>query len=166
MVKFTEKELKKVYNILKALDEGLLENPSQDWEMDYYDEPLIHNKGIKPILRKIQKALPKELHNEVEKKVLVRRYDTFNNQIDDKVYRTVNKAFNDKLRLDIEYFSMSKEKAISRKVDIYAKNSKYMVGFCRLRQAIRKFRLSRIVSAKLTDKTYRIPFNFNKRDYL
>lgn len=166
MVKFTEKELQKIYNVLKALDEGLITNPSQDWELDYYDEALIDNKGVKPILRKIKKALPKESFEEVEKKVLMRRYDTFSNQIDDRVYRIVNKAFNDKLRLDMEYFSMSKERAIARKIDIYAKNSKYIVGFCHLRHAIRKFRLSRIVNTKLTNETYKIPFNFNKKDYL
>ena len=33
-------------------------------------------------------------------------------------------------------------------------------------KAIRKFRMSRIVSAKLTNEKYKIPLNFNKREYL
>jgi len=61
---------------------------------------------------------------------------------------------------------MSEERAISRKVDIYAKNSKYIVGFCYLRNQIRTFRLSRIVRASLTPEHYNIPFNFNKKAYL
>ena len=102
----TNKELEKVYNILKAFDEGLIINPTESWESDHYDEKLVDNKGLKQILRKIKLALPKELFDKVEKKVLLRKYDTFSNQIDEKVYRTVNKAFNDKLRLEMEYFSM------------------------------------------------------------
>ena len=34
-----------------------------------------------------------------------------------------------------------------------------------LRKAMRKFRTSRIAYVKLTDKTYKIPKNFNKNDY-
>jgi predicted DNA-binding transcriptional regulator YafY len=90
----------------------------------------------------------------------------FNNDVNEIAYRNVTKAFNERLTLEMKYFSMSQEKPIERKVDIYAKNSKYIVGFCHLRQAIRKFRLCRIMKAKVTDERYRIPKNFNKKDYL
>ena len=53
----------------------------------------------------------------------------------------------------------------TRKLDIYYKSSKYVIGYCHLRKDIRKFRTSRIASAKLTDKNYKIPKNFNKNDY-
>src|SRR3989338_7899731 len=156
----TNKELEKVYNILKAFDEGLIVNPTEDWELDHYDEKLVDNKGLKQILRKIKSALPKKSFDKAEKKVLLRKYDTFNNQIDENVYRTINKAFNDKLRLEMEYFSMQEEAAVKRKIDIYAKNSKYIVGYCHFRNNIRKFRLSRIVKAKITDEPYKIPVDF------
>lgn len=162
----TAKELEKIYNILKAFDGGLLVNPNEDWELDYHDEKLVDNKGLKPILKKLKLALPKKSFENVEKKVLLRRYDTFNNDINESAYRNAMKAFNDKLTLEMKYFSMSKEKPIERKVDTYAKNSKYLMGFCHLRQAIRKFRLSRIMRAKVTDEKYKIPRGFDKRRYL
>ena len=55
--KFTNQELNKIYKILKAFDEGLIVNPSEEWELDYYDEKIVDKKGIKPILKKIEKCL-------------------------------------------------------------------------------------------------------------
>ena len=162
----TNNELEKIYNILKAFDEGLIVNPTKNWELDHYDEKLVDNKGLKPILSKIKLVLPKKSFDKIEKKVLVRKYDTLNNQIDAGVHKTVDKAFNNKLRLEIEYFSMQEEAAIKRKIDIYAKNSKYIIGYCHLRNAIRKFRLSRIIKAKITNEIYKIPIDFDKGDYL
>ena len=53
----------------------------------------------------------------------------------------------------------------TRKLDIYYKSSKYVIGYCHLRKGIRKFRTSRISSAKLTNETYQIPKNFDKNKY-
>jgi predicted DNA-binding transcriptional regulator YafY len=52
-----------------------------------------------------------------------------------------------------------------RQIDVYYASARYTIGYCHLRNAMRKFRTSRIASAKLTDKTYKIPKNFNKNDY-
>ncbi len=35
---------------MKAFEEGLIVNPSEDWEFEHYDEKLPDKKGIKPIL--------------------------------------------------------------------------------------------------------------------
>ena len=51
---FTNKQLKKIYQILKSYDERLIVNPSESWELDYY-EPIANKKGIRPILTKIEK---------------------------------------------------------------------------------------------------------------
>lgn len=61
---------------------------------------------------------------------------------------------------------MERAEFTKRKVDIYAKNSKYVVGYCHSRNDIRKFRISRINKAKVTSDKYKIPADFNKRDYL
>ena len=166
MTNLTNKEIEKVYKIVKAFDEGLLVNPQEEWEQDYYDEKLLDKKGLKPILQKLKSSIPKGYINQAEKEVLVRKYDTFNNIIDQNVERKIIKAFNGKLTLEIEYFSMERAEFSKRKVDIYAKNSKYILGYCHSRKAIRKFRISRIGKAKITTNKYEIPINFNKKDYL
>ena len=37
-------ELKKVYQILNAYDQGLIVNPAESLEMDHYDEPIADKK--------------------------------------------------------------------------------------------------------------------------
>jgi len=166
MPNLTAKEIEKVYKIVKAVDEGLFVNPQEEWEQDYYEDKLIDKKGLKQILKKLKASTPNDSINKAEKEVLVRKYHTYTNIIDEKVYRNVTKAFNDKLALEMEYFSMEREEFTKRKVDIYAKNSKYIVGHCHSTNGIRKFRVSRIGKAKITSEKYEIPNNFNKKDYL
>lgn len=166
MLDLTDKEIEKVYKIVKAFDEGLLVNPQQEWEEEYYGEKLLDNKGLKPILKKLKSAIPKDSVNQAEKEVLVRKYDTFSNIINENVERNAIRAFNNKLTLEIEYFSMGRAEFSKRKIDIYAKNSKYIAAYCHSRKDIRKFRISRINKAKITSDKYKIPNNFNKKDYL
>lgn len=166
MAELTDKEIEKVYKIIKAVDEGLLVNPQEEWEQDYYEEKLLDKSGLKQILKKLKSSVIKDSIDHAEKEVLVRKYDTFTNIIDENVERKVSKAFNDTLTLEMEYFSMGRAEFSKRKVDIYAKNSKYIVGYCHSRKNIRKFRISRIGKAKITSDRYKIPADFNKKDYL
>ncbi len=166
MNRLTNKEIEKVYRIVKAVDGGLLVNPQEEWEQDYYDEKLIEKDGLKQILKKLKSFVADDTIKKAEKEVLVRKYDTFSNIIDENIEKNVVKAFNSKLALEMEYFSMECAEFTKRKVNIYTKNSKYIIGYCYSRKAIRKFRISRINKAKLTSDKYKIPTNFNKRDYL
>ena len=163
---FTTSELKKAYSILKAYDENLIVNPTEQWEMDHYDEPLADKKGLKQILRKIESLLPAEDAKESKKTILRRRYDSFNNEINESVYRKIESAFDGRNTLEIGYFDMESAGVIPRQVDVYYKSRKYVIAYCHLRKAIRKFRTSRITSAKLTEKNYTIPAEFNKNKYL
>ncbi|MBC8501300.1 MAG: WYL domain-containing protein [DPANN group archaeon] len=156
------KEAKQIYQLLKAFDEGLIVNPSEAWELDYYDEKIADRKGLKPVLKKIEKSLPKEETKKTKKTVLRRRYDTFNNEINESVYRKIESAFSNKKTVEVGYFNMSSTETIKRKIDVHHKTRKYVIGYCHLRNAVRKFRTSRIVSAKITDKKYAIPDNFDK----
>ena len=162
---FTKEELKRIYQILRALSEGVISNPSEEWELDYYDEPIASTDGLKPILKKIEKLLPKGEAERIRKNVLRRRYDTFNNEIDGNVYEKIERAFGERKTLEIGYFSMGSAEITKRKIDVYHKTMKYVIAYCHLRSAIRKFRTSRIVSAKLTNQKYTIPEGFNKNNY-
>ena len=82
MASLTDKEIEKIYKIVKAVDEGLLVNPQEEWERDYYDEKLIEKTGIKQILTKLKSLAPKSGAKK-EKEVLIRIYDAFNNIIDE-----------------------------------------------------------------------------------
>ena len=164
-INLSNKEAAQVHQILKAFDEGLIANPSEEWELDHYDEKIADRKGLKPIIKKIEKSLPKEETEETKKTVLRRRYDTFNNEINESAYRKIETAFNNQKTIEIGYFDMASAETRKREIDVYHKTRKYVIGYCHLRKAIRKFRTSRIVTAKLTDKTYNIPDNFDKNKY-
>ena len=164
-IKLSTKESAQVYQILKAFDEGLIVNPSEDWELDYYDEKIADRKVLKPIIKNIEKSLPKEESEETKKTVLRRRYDTFNNEINESAYGKIETAFNNQKTVEIGYFDMASAETRKREIDVYHKTRKYVIGYCHLRKAIRKFRTSRIVTAKLTDKKYKIADNFDKNRY-
>src|SRR3989344_5016692 len=118
-ITLSRKEAAQVYQILKAFDEGLIVNPSEERELDHYDEKIADRDGLKKIMQKIEESLPPE----------------------------------------------ESEKTRKREIDVYHKTRKYVIGYCHLRKAIRKFRTSRIVTVRLTAKDYKLPDNFDKNKY-
>ncbi|MCX6741731.1 MAG: WYL domain-containing protein [Candidatus Pacearchaeota archaeon] len=164
-IKFTDSELKFIYQLIKSFEEEMVQNPSESWEMDYYDEPLIDRKPLKSILKKVEKSLPKNKKEEILKSFLRRKYSTFNNEIDEKVYSILEKAFMQLKTVEIKYFNTESAEFSKRKIDIYYKSRKHIIAYCHLRKSIRKFRTSRIAYAKLTDEKYKIPDDFDKNKY-
>jgi len=160
----TTDDIKKIYQLLKAFDKGLIINPSEAWELDHHDEHIVDRKGIKSVLKKIERLVPKEVEK-INKIVLRRKYDTFNNEINELVYTKLERAFNEGRTVEIGYFNMNSAEVKKRKINVYHKTRKYVIGYCYLRNAMRKFRTSRIVSAKLTEKTYTIPSDFDKNKF-
>ena|SRR3990172_5603763 len=163
--KLTTAEIRKIYRIVKAFSEGLIVNPSQDWELDYHDERIADSEGLGKILKKLESLLPRSELERIDKSLLRRKYDTFNNEIDEGVYGKIEKGFSERRTVEIGYFDMSSAEVIRRRIDIYHKSRKYVIAYCHLRNAIRKFRTSRIASARLTAKTYAIPEGFDKGSY-
>ena len=157
----TNEELKKIYLILKALEEDQIGYPAEEWELNHFDERLIDRKGIGRILEKIRRSLPEREAKEVDKKVLLRKYSIFGSEVDEKVYLELEKAFNNKNRVEIEYFSPERAEGVRR-----YKSRRYIIAFCHLRGAIRKFRTSRIMSARSTSEKYSIPEDFDKKKFL
>ncbi len=143
----------------------MIVNEAEDWELDYYGATIADKNGLAAILKKIERLLPKEELDKINKAILRRKYDTFRNEIDEDAYSTIEKAFNERKTVEISYFGMNSGEAGRRKVDVYHKTRKYVIAYCHLRSAIRKFRVSRIISAKLTKNTYTVPEGFNKDAY-
>ncbi len=158
-------ELQVIYTILKEYEENTPED--DDGYNDYYDEydEIIDKKQIKLILKKIGKNLPKEAKDEMDKDFLRKKYHTYNNDVNDRIYSALKKAFEQLRTVEIKYFNMDSAEFKTRKINIYYTSAKYTIGYCHLRKSIRKFRTSRIASAKLTDSKYRIPKSFDKNDY-
>src|SRR3989344_9334593 len=165
-LELTKKEAEAFYKIVKKYEENAPESDEEQYD-DYYDtyEELIKKKTIKSILNKVNNLIPKEQKEEIDKNFLRKKYHTFNNHVDDKVYSTIEKAFSQLKTIEISYFNMEKAEFSKRKVDIYYKSKRYTIGYCHLRKDIRRFKTSRISSAKLTNDNYKIKEDFDKNNY-
>ncbi len=161
---FTKEESEAIYKIVKEYNEDLPETGERYYNdyNDIYEKP-IKRKIISSILKKVGQQLPRK--EEIDKEFLRKKYHPFNNEIDEKVYRILEKAFEQLKTVEIEYFNMESAECKKRKIDIYYKSRRYTIAYCHLRNGIRKFRTSRIVSAKLTNDNYNIPREFNKNNY-
>ena len=159
-------ELSAIYKIIKDFQEDIPDDEEEFYNdyYDEYDEP-IDKKMLKSILKKLSRQLPEEDKEEIDKDFLRKKYHSFNNYINEKAYSILEKAFEQLRTVEIEYFNMESAEFRKRRIDIYYKSRKYTIGYCHLRKAIRKFRTSRIASAKLTDLHYKIPKSFDKNGY-
>ena len=158
----TQEELEALYQIVKEYNKNKL-NVEHEYHDDF-EEP-ISKKLIISILKKLNKSLPEEVKKEIDKDFLRKKYHPFNNEINEEAYGVLEKAFDQLKTVEISYFNMNRAEFKKRKLDIYYKSRKYIIGYCNLRKGIRKFRTSRIASARLADNSYKIPANFNKNKY-
>ena len=163
---FTPTELEALYQIVKGYEEKSPESEEEPHN-DYYDKykELINKKIISSLLKKLSQLLPKEAKEEMDKDFLRQKYHTYNNPVDEKVYSKLKNALEQLRTVEISYFNMDSAEFKKRNINVYYTSAKYTIGYCHLRKEMRKFRTSRIASAKLTDKTYNIPKNFNKNNY-
>ena len=162
----TKEEAEALYKIIKEYEKDASESDKEYYD-DYYDEykTPIKKKVIKSILTKVSNSLPKEQKEEINKDFLRQKYHTFNNEINEKVYSIIEKAFNQLKTIEIKYFNVESAEFSERKLEVYYKSRKYVIGYCHLRKDIRKFRTHRIASAKLTNDNYKIPEDFDKNKY-
>lgn len=163
---FTNQEIIALYKIVREHQEEL---PATETEIhfDYYDdyEELVGKNVLRAILKKLSKKLPKEEKDSLDKEFLRKKYSSFNNEIDERVYSVLERAFSHLKTVEISYFNIENAEFSKRKIDIYYKSRRYIIGYCHLRKSIRKFRTSRIASAKLTKNKYQIREDFNKNNY-
>lgn len=73
----------------------------------------------------------------------------------------LKQAFNQRMRLEIEYSSNNSGGGLTRQIDIYHFELGRIIAFCHLRKDLRTFNIRRILSAKLTQDKYEIPADFN-----
>jgi predicted DNA-binding transcriptional regulator YafY len=82
----------------------------------------------------------------------------------------LRRATRERRRVQLVYRSRTPAETTRRAVDPYALVHGwgwwYFIGYCHLRQAVRSFRVDRIVDLTLLDKTFDVPTEFDIRAYL
>mgnify|MGYP001583368083 FL=1 len=160
-----QKELETIYKILKEYEKTSNSNEESYDNYDSGNEKPIDKKIVLSILKNIGTWISQESKKEIDEIFLRKKYHTFNNEIDENSYATLERAFKQFKTVEIAYFDMKTAEFNKRKLDIYYKSRKYIIGYCHLRKGIRKFRTSRIASVNTTNLHYRIPQHFDKNDY-
>ncbi len=163
---FNKEELISLYQLVREYCNQLPED-MDDWYHSHsdFDKGPIEKEILLTILKKIETSIPQKEKEKINKNFLRKEYHPFNNEISEEVYDVIEKAFEDLKTIEIEYFNMQTAEFKKRKIDVYYKSRKYVIGYCHLRKDMRKFRTSRISSAKLTKTKYKIPEDFNKNNY-
>lgn len=103
----------------------------------------VKDKEIKNVIKKI---------NSSEKKVYVK----------DKsgIRKLLQKAFNEKRKVKIRYYSPHSDEHTTRVINIYQIYINSIIAYCHLREDERTFAIERINSAALLDEKYKIPANW------
>src|SRR3989344_2734371 len=97
-------------------------------------------KEAKNILKKISKEKKlKYVYDQKEISALLRR------------------AYQNKKKIKIRYYSLSSDEVTWRKVAIYQFDSDFIIAFCYLRNEERVFKTARISQVALLDENYKIP---------
>ncbi len=82
----------------------------------------------------------------------------------------IRRAIRDQRRVVMVHRKQTEQTGLRRQVEPYALVHRggwwYLVGHCRLRNAIRSFRLDRIVDLTLLDQTFQVPPDFDIREHL
>ncbi len=111
-------------------------------------------------LTKIAGVLPDNTRKHVEALTTIIRFmlpeQRFN--LDDPRLLILQKAVLERRLIHLRYHSLSRDETTARDVEPselrYANGSWYVIGYCRLRQGIRGFRLERVEELKLLNETF------------
>jgi predicted DNA-binding transcriptional regulator YafY len=87
-----------------------------------------------------------------------------------EIISRANEAAVSKRSVEIVYYTMSRKKETTRKVDPYRiwffSGTFYLIGHCHLRHQVRIFALDRVKMLHLTKDEFKIPEGFNLDDFL
>ena len=117
------------------------------------------------VFKKIEQSLPDKISmdpaNDQDKFTVLPPFST---TILPKVWKVLFDSLRSSKQVEIQYKTPGKE-PVARTIDPYHgvrfEGDWYVVGHCYLRDEIRTFSMSRILTAKVTGKVFRIPTNFN-----
>lgn len=155
---FTPEEAVAVY-----LGTGLVE---QMWGRLYQD-------SARGALAKLENVLPEEQRQEVSwasrtlLATCLHRIDP--NRLTPHLEK-LRQALHDRRRVRLNYRGQGQPEALQRDLEPYALVHRwgwwYVVGWCQLRQALRTFRVDRIIDLALLDERFEVPANFDAQAYL
>ena len=87
-----------------------------------------------------------------------------------EILNRVNEAAINRKSIEIVYYTMSRKKESTRRVDPYRiwffNGTFYLIGFCHMRKEVRIFALDRIKMLHQTNETFEVPEDFSLEDFI
>jgi len=122
-------------------------------------------KEAERIARELSNSSNKETKNIIKKLKFPEKRKVY---VRDKsgIQRLIEKAFDEKRKVKISYYSPHSDEFTTRIIDIYQIHINSIVAFCNLRKEERTFAIDRINSAAILDKKYVIPKNWSHENII
>ena len=133
----------------------------------------LYQESAQGALAKLENVLPDEQRNEIawaRRSLVATGMQRADLSALTPTLEKLRRAVREDLQVDMLYQGTTKTEATQRQVDPYALVHRggwwYLVGYCRLRQGIRTFRIDRIQSLELLIQTFLMPDDFEIHAYL
>jgi len=112
----------------------------------------VEKQKLKEILAKSESKEAKNILNKISnEKKLKYAYDK------KEIKSLLKKAYQEKKKVKIRYYSLSSDEVKWRTVSIYQIGSDFIIAYCHLRNEERTFVTDRISQAAILDESYKIP---------
>jgi predicted DNA-binding transcriptional regulator YafY len=107
---------------------------------------------LKEILTKSEDKEAKSILNKLNKEKKLKY--AYNKK---EIVALLKKAYKEKKRVKINYYSLSSDEVKWRKVDIYQIGDDFIIAYCHLRDEERTFIIKRINQVAILDESYKSP---------
>lgn len=132
-----------------------------------------YDEAVKTVTAKLDNVLPDDLRAEVARarqSLVVGGLTRIDYRPWGQTLRVLRRAIMDRQPVELQYRGFAQREETQRTVDPYALAFRwglwYLVAFCHLRQALRTFRVDRIIALERQTGTFIILDDFSIRDYL
>jgi len=133
----------------------------------------LYEEAARDALAKVENVLPDEQRREVawaRRALVTTGLHRSRQESTAASLELLRRAVHEKRRLRMLYRSRGRPEPMERELEPYTLVHRwgwwYVVGFCLLRQAVRTFRVDRIVESGLRDETFSVPADFDVHAYL
>jgi predicted DNA-binding transcriptional regulator YafY len=133
----------------------------------------LYHESAQGALAKLENVMPNEQRQEIawaRRTLVAAGMNRANIETVAPWLRKLRRAARENLRVSMTYHSGASSQGKTRELDPYAlvhhSGWWYVVGYCRLRLALRTFRVDRIAELTLTNQTFALPADFDIRAYL
>lgn len=133
----------------------------------------LYREAAQGAMVKIENILPNEQRGEVDwarRSLVTTGLQRANLTNISPILEKLRFAARERHQISVVYQSQDNSKEAKRKIDPYALVFRsswwYLVGYCHLRRALRTFRVDRIQSLKMLERSFEIPVDFDIHVYL